>query len=206
VNLPTRIDSFTGPWAFLSNFAPGEVQLWVTADGMVYAHEVPDAVIEVYASVEHAYQAAKTLNAAVREKFRFAGVTPGRAKKMGRSLKLRPDWEEIKVGLMRDLLMQKFRASILKRKLLSTFQAELIEGNYWHDTFWGVCMGKCDFPHAPLGENWLGRLLMEVRQFYGLGTLEPMCKHGKTKRQECDLCAGGFDNASPQIMEDEDVS
>ena len=94
MNLPIRIASFTGPWAFLSNFAPGEVQLWVTADGMVYAHEVPDAVIEVYASVEHAYQAAKTLNAAVREKFRFAGVTPGRAKKMGRSLKLRPDWEE----------------------------------------------------------------------------------------------------------------
>jgi len=203
VNLPTRIDSFTGVWGFLSNFAPGEVSLWVTADGEVYAHEVPDATVEVYASVEHAYQAAKTLNAAVREKFRFAGVTPGRAKKMGRSLKLRPDWEEVKIDIMRGLLMQKFRPSILKRKLLSTFQAELIEGNYWHDTFWGVCMGKCDFPHAALGENWLGRLLMEVRQFYGLGITEPMCKHGKTKRQECGSCAGGFDNASPQIVEDE---
>jgi len=153
LKLPTKIDSFTGPWAFLSNFSPCEVLL----DG------------EKYASVEAAYQAAKTLNAAAREKFRFLGVTPARAKRMGRSLKLRPDWEEVKVGIMRDLLMQKFRPSILKRKLLSTFQAELIEGNYWHDTFWGVCMGKCDFPHAPLGDNMLGRLLMEVRRHYGLG-------------------------------------
>ena len=169
MNLPTRIDSFTGAWGFLSNFAPGEVKLWVTADGMVFAREVPDATVEVYASVEHAYQAAKTLNAASREKFRFAGVTPARAKRMGRSLKLRPDWEEIKVGIMRDLLMQKFRPSILRRRLLSTFQAELIEGNHWHDVFWGVCMGKCDFPHAPLGDNMLGKLLMEVRQHYGLG-------------------------------------
>ncbi len=202
MNLPTRIDSFTGVWGFLSNFAPGEVSLWVTADGEVYAHEVPDATVEVYASVEHAYQAAKTLNAAAREKFRFLGVTPARAKRMGRSLKLRPDWEEIKIVIMYDLLLQKFKPSIPRRKLLSTFQAELIEGNHWHDTFWGVCMGKCDFPHAPLGGNWLGRLLMEVRQFYGLGKVEPMCKHGKNKRQECGLCAGGFDNASPQIAED----
>jgi ribA/ribD-fused uncharacterized protein len=190
LKLPTKIDSFTGPWAFLSNFSPCEVLL----DG------------EKYASVEAAYQAAKTLNAAAREKFRFLGVTPARAKRMGRSLKLRPDWEEVKVGIMRDLLMQKFRPSIPKRKLISTFQAELIEGNHWHDTFWGMCMGRCDSPHAPFGENMLGRLLMEVRQFYGLGGVEPTCKHGKTKRQECGSCAGGFDNASPQIVEDEDVS
>jgi ribA/ribD-fused uncharacterized protein len=153
VKLPTRIDSFTGVWAFLSNFHPSEVYL----DGVVYA------------SVEHAYQAAKTLDLKQREKFCFLGVTPARAKKMGRSLKLRPDWEEVKIGIMRELLMQKFSPSIPKRKLLSTFQAELIEGNYWHDTFWGVCMGKCDFPHAPLGENWLGKLLMEVRKHYGFG-------------------------------------
>jgi hypothetical protein len=43
---------------------------------------------------------------------------------------------------------------------------------------------------------------MEVRQFYGTGKIEPTCKHGKNKRQECGLCAGGFDNASPQIAED----
>src|SRR5208282_6927409 len=187
MNLPTKIDSFDGPWRFLPNFPECEV----TLDGVKYR------------SVELAYQAAKTLDLKQREKFTYEGVTSGRAKQMGQALKLRSDWQEVKVGIMRDLLMQKFKPSTLRRRLLSTFQAELIEGNHWHDVFWGVCMGKCDFPHAPLGENWLGRLLMEVRQFYGLGTVEPMCKHGKTKRQECEFCAGGFDNASPQIVEDE---
>jgi ribA/ribD-fused uncharacterized protein len=143
--LPTIIDSFSGPWGFLSNFAPCEVLL----DGVAYP------------SVEHAYQAAKTLKLEQREKFLLNGVTPAMAKRMGRGVKLRPDWEEVKVGIMRDLLMQKFRPTILRRKLLSTFQAELIEGNRWGDTFWGVCNG--------VGENWLGKLLMEVRQFYGLG-------------------------------------
>lgn len=145
MKLPTRIDRFWGEWGFLSNFAPCEVWL----DGVKYP------------SVEHAYQAAKTLDLEQREKFLLNGITPGMAKRMGKTLKLRPDWDGVKMGIMRDLLMQKFSPSILRRKLLSTFQAELIEGNTWGDTFWGVCDG--------IGENWLGKLLMEVRQHYGHG-------------------------------------
>ena len=146
MKLPAKIDSFSGPWGFLSNFAPCEVLL---DDGVTYP------------SVEHAYQAAKTLDLGKRLNFVLTGITPSMAKQMGKKLKLRPDWEEVKVGIMRDLLMQKFNPSILRRKLLSTFQAELIEGNWWNDTFWGVCNG--------VGENWLGKLLMEVRQHYGHG-------------------------------------
>ena len=145
MQLPTKIDSFSGTWGFLSNFAPCDVWL----DGVKYT------------SVEIAYQAAKTLILKQREKFLLNGVTPAMAKKMGRGLKLRPDWEEVKVGIMRDLLMQKFNPTILRRKLIATFQAELIEGNFWGDTFWGVCRG--------VGENWLGKLLMEVRKHYGSG-------------------------------------
>jgi N-glycosidase YbiA len=99
-------------------------------------------------------------------------VKPGDAKRMGRRLKLRPDWEEVKLGIMLDLLRLKFRPVILKPRslgpTLSTFQtsltgrlmatgeAELIEGNDWSDHFWGVCMG--------VGENHLGKLLMRVRK------------------------------------------
>ena len=163
MNLPTKIDSFDGPWRFLSNFSECEV----TLDGVKYR------------SVELAYQAAKTLDLKQREKFTYEGVTSGRAKQMGQALKLRSDWQEVKVGIMRDLLMQKFKPSILRRRLLSTFQAELIEGNHWHDVFFGICYGglsdgfngrKCrEWPHEPYGENWLGKLLMEVRRYYGFG-------------------------------------
>ena len=153
MNLPTEIRSFSrdGSWAFLSNFYPCQV----TLDGVEYG------------SVEHAYQASKTLNLKEREKFLYAGVTAGRAKAMGRTVKLRSDWEEVKVGIMRDLLMQKFHPTILRRKLLCTFTANLVEGNNWHDVFYGVCDGTCrQGPHEPFGENILGKLLMEVRAYY----------------------------------------
>ena len=155
MKLPTEIRGFFGEWRFLSNFHPCNVIL----DG------------EVYPSTEHAYQAAKTLNPREREKFRYAGVAPKDAKRMGRALKdsgkQRPDWTEVNIGIMRDLLMQKFYPTILRRKLLCTFTAELIEGNNWHDCFYGVCDGTCkQGPHEPFGENILGKLLMEVRTYY----------------------------------------
>jgi ribA/ribD-fused uncharacterized protein len=152
MNYPTEIREFHGDWGFLSNFYPCSV----TLDGVVYE------------SVEHAYQAAKTLNLTEREKFLYAGVTAGRAKRMGGGVTKRPDWETVKVDIMRDLLMQKFYPTILRRKLLCTFSANLVEGNWWHDIFWGVCEGTCkEGPHEPTGENWLGLLLMEIRRHYG---------------------------------------
>jgi ribA/ribD-fused uncharacterized protein len=155
MDLPVLIDRFKDPWGFLSNFYPCSVVL--------------DEV--TYPSVEHAYQAAKTLNLKEREKFLYAGVTAGRAKRMGKAIsdsgKLRPDWKEVNIGIMRDLLMQKFYPTILRRKLISTFTAELVEGNNWHDLFFGVCDGTCrQGPHEPEGLNHLGRILMEVREYY----------------------------------------
>jgi len=132
------INSFTGPYHWLSNFYPCSVYL----DGLEYL------------SVEHAYQAAK-----FHPDFRsvFWGGSAGRAKRNGKlTLGKLPDWRENKVRTMKHLLEQKFSTKELQQKLIDTGDQELVEGNHWGDTFWGVCNG--------VGENNLGKLLMGVRQ------------------------------------------
>jgi ribA/ribD-fused uncharacterized protein len=116
------------------------------------------------ATVEHAFQAAKTVD---YNDFHVIMTArgPGEAKGMGRDrrLEIREDWDTIKIGVMYMLLTQKFSHPELREKLLATGDAELIEGNTWHDNIWGSCicgsMPRC----AGEGENWLGRLLMQVR-------------------------------------------
>jgi ribA/ribD-fused uncharacterized protein len=109
-----------------------------------------------YPTVEHAYQAAKTENLRAREQFQITGsLTAGQAKRMGALLDLRPGWNAMKVGIMYQLLLEKFTYVDLRLKIISTTDAELIEGNDWGDTFWGVCNGE--------GENLLGKCLMMVR-------------------------------------------
>lgn len=131
------IAEFQGEYRFLSNFWPVSVRL----DGVVYA------------SVELAYVASKTTDKAAREK--IVGMTPGQAKRFGRTLRLRADWEAVKLGVMEDLLEQKFAHPTLRAALIATGDQELQEGNTWGDTFWGVCRGK--------GQNHLGKLLMKIR-------------------------------------------
>lgn len=131
---------FTKEYRFLSNFQAATVEY----DGLEYP------------STEHAYQAAKTEDAAQRRRIREA-QKPGDAKRLGKQVKMRTDWEQIKVGVMKDLVRQKFtKHKELKEKLLATGDAYLEETNTWNDTFWGVCKGK--------GQNHLGKILMEVRQ------------------------------------------
>ena len=143
---PGRIDDFRGAYHFLSNFASAQVVL----DGVTYP------------TLEHAYQAAKTLEPEGREQIRAAS-TPDLARKMGRKLAMRPDWPEVKVEVMRDLVRQKFEGRPdLHDLLLATGEAELVEGNTWHDNFWGDC--RCSRCAATTGLNWLGRLLMEMRE------------------------------------------
>jgi len=108
-----------------------------------------------YPSTEHAYQAAKGLDASYKKKVREA-KTAGDAKRLGKTVQLRPDWEQVKLDYMRYLVWYKFGMyPDLGQKLLDTGDAELIEGNTWGDKFWGVCRG--------VGENWLGKILMETR-------------------------------------------
>lgn len=143
-----KIDSFSGKYRFLSNF----YRCYIEYEGITYP------------SVEHAYQAAKTLSK--NERSRIAAMsTPGEAKRAGRQVKLRADWEQVKVAIMLELLRKKFDPDALgayapnetkAAALLATGDAELIEGNTWGDRFWGVCGG--------VGENMLGKLLMQVRE------------------------------------------
>jgi hypothetical protein len=134
---------FQGEYRWLSNFWPAPV----SHDGIRYA------------SVEHAYQAAKTLDFAKRWEISQVD-SPSEVKRIGKALPLRPDWEQAKFLIMRELLVQKFvRYPDLRKKLLATGDAELVENNLWGDKIWGVCRG--------VGENHLGRLLMAIRKELG---------------------------------------
>ena len=127
---------------FLSNFAPSKVKF----EG------------ETYPTVEHAFQAAKTSDKAERSEIRNA-PSAGVAKKLGGKVKLRRDWESVKVSIMENLLRQKFSSEHHKKWLLDTETQVLVEGNTWHDNFWGVChCSRCDN-----GKNNLGMLLMKIR-------------------------------------------
>lgn len=133
-----RIDQFRGDHFFLSNFYLCPIKL----DGVMYP------------SVEHAYQAAKTLDPVFRDMIREA-IKPSYAKRIGRSVPLREGWNDIRLDVMRELAWQKFEIPALREALLATGSAELIEGNDWGDTFWGVQRG--------VGENHLGLILMNIR-------------------------------------------
>ena len=134
-----EIRTFKNKNAFLSNFYP----VFVYYEGMRFP------------SVEHAFQAAKTNDLETRKLFMIA-PTAKDAKRLGRQVKLRKDWDSVKVNVMEMLLRQKFARPALREQLLNTKDSMLIEGNNHGDTFWGVCKGT--------GENYLGRLLMKIRQ------------------------------------------
>lgn len=130
------IDSFTDDYNFLSNFYPCRIE--------AYGY--------CFNSVEAAFQAAKCLSRAEE----FTTLSAASAKRLGKKVELRPDWEKVKLDIMSDLLYKKFKNPELRGKLLATKDAILIEGNHWHDTYWGVCRGK--------GANHLGKQLMEIRE------------------------------------------
>jgi len=114
-----------------------------------------------YKSVEHAYQASKCDNEAEHDWIRLMD-SAGKAKRNGMKVRLRKDWESVKENIMLELLRVKFSDPELKKKLKDTKNYELIEGNYWHDNFFGNC--TCQNCKDIEGQNKLGKLLMQVRQ------------------------------------------
>jgi ribA/ribD-fused uncharacterized protein len=111
-------------------------------------------------TVEHYFQATKTDDLAAYNRVRVA-PSPGQAKRLGRLCVLRRDWEQIKLRVMRTALEAKFAPeSSLGEWLTATGDVLLVEGNDWHDTFWGVC--TCP-QHHDTGDNWLGHLLLARR-------------------------------------------
>ena len=142
-----NITSFRKDYFFLSNFYPCKIE---------YNNRV-------FKSVEHAFQAAKCDNENEQRIFLYLS-TPKEARSWGRKITMRADWDKIKLTIMKNLLWQKFSNNEnLKELLLKTKDAELIEGNTWNDTFWGVCNG--------IGNNWLGKILMEIRENIDKGDL-----------------------------------
>ena len=137
----TEIKGFENPqYRWLSNFYPIRMKM---ADGLTYG------------STEHVYQAMKSNSLEDRAKV-AASKTPGQAKRLGRRLKMREDWDQIKREIMKQILRVKFTHPILRQKLLDTGDAYLEETNHWGDTYWGVC--------HDVGLNQLGEILMEIRE------------------------------------------
>jgi len=135
------IKIFQGGHFFLSNFFPTTL----VHDGVNYP------------SVEHAFQACKTPD--IKERVRISNLaSPGQAKRAGRQVSLRSDWQEVRVTIMRMLVRKKFSKPQLANMLLKTGTEELIEGNTWNDVFWGKDLTTMH------GENMLGRILMEIRE------------------------------------------
>src|SRR5262245_4343955 len=107
-----------------------------------------------YQSVEHAYQAQKSLDPAIQKQVRDC-ATPATAKKLARQVPLRPDWDVVKDSIMLTLLREKFSQEPERSILLATGEALLVEGNYWHDNYWGDC--TCGRPACQgEGGNHLG--------------------------------------------------
>ena len=128
------ISRFRGNYDFLSNFYEHPV----TVNGITYRNS------------EAAFQAQKC-PARAKE---FTGLSGSEAKKLGRKVNIRPNWDLGRLGVMEEVLRAKFSDEELKQKLIATGDQELVEGNCWGDRYWGV---------DKTGENNLGKLLMKIR-------------------------------------------
>jgi len=140
------IDEFKGQYSCFSNFYPRQVK---------YKDKI-------YKTKEHAYQCQKATN---QEDFDsiFNSSTPFQAKQRGKQIQIKKYWNQFKVSIMKQIVLEFFKQhGDLKDILLSTNTFLLIEGNHWNDTFWGVCNG--------VGENHLGKILMEVREILRQGS------------------------------------
>jgi len=136
-----EIKGFFGEYRFLSNFH----QCPVYFEGSMYP------------STENAFMAAKTLD--LDERLQFRKIEPKEAKAIGRQIKLRADWEEVKYDVMASVIFDKFyRNKGIRQKLIDTGSAYLEETNHWNDRIWGVCEGE--------GQNHLGKILMRIRSFW----------------------------------------
>jgi ribA/ribD-fused uncharacterized protein len=141
-----EIKVFDGGYAFLSNFyhAP------LAYEGVIYQNS------------ESAFQAQKCIS--IIDKFQFANLEPGKAKRLGKKVLLRKDWEDIKDTQMYEIVKAKFLQNPhLRDRLLVTGDAYLEEGNVWNDTYWGTYKG--------IGENKLGKILMGIRTEFKKGLI-----------------------------------
>lgn len=137
------ISSFRGKYYFLSNFSDSRI----TING------------HSFLNAEAAFHSFKDLS----RQYEFKNLDPSSAKRLGRRVRLRSDWEEIKDDIMYQVVKDKFTQNeILRVKLLNTGDEYLEEDNVWHDNYWGVC--QCVKCQDKIGKNKLGKILMRVRE------------------------------------------
>lgn len=138
-------EGFRGEYSFLSNFTTLEKPL--CGDGLCFP------------TIEHFYQAMKTKDKALR-KVISEHPSKGLKKFVRENVKLREDWDEIKLQVMEYGLRWKYSDNnpVLKRKLIGTEGIRLVEWNYWGDIFWGKSIQTGE------GENNLGELSMKIRE------------------------------------------
>lgn len=137
------ITALTGKYRFLAN----EIACMISYEN------------ESYPSVAHAFHAAKTLDLTIRAKIKKA-TRFYEVRQLGRDANPRPDWKEVRLSIMEDLLRQKFNYPEFKKVLLSTGNEILINGNSRGETFWGAIRVE----HKWVGENNLGKLLTKIRE------------------------------------------
>lgn len=131
------ISEFRGKYYFLSNFYSSPIYY----RGMTFRN------------AEAAFHSQKDPSRAVE----FTRLNSSEAKRLGRRVRLRRDWEDVKDNVMFEVVMAKFGGSqTLTDALLATGDEKLVEGNTWNDRYWGVCDGK--------GLNKLGGILERVRE------------------------------------------
>ena len=136
-----KIGKFDGEYGFLSNFADAPI----IYDGIYYLNS------------EAAFQAQKTMDINIRKTFSY--LPPNKAKRAGRQINLRSDWEEVKEQLMYEIVLAKFTQNKdLRQKLIDTGEVYLEEGTWWGDRVWGIDL------KTGIGENKLGKILMRVRE------------------------------------------
>lgn len=161
------INKFEGRFRFLSNFYPCKIE----HKGIKYP------------SVEHFYVAMKVTEMQLLDGVYYTAAdfremisrisNPGDVKKIGSRVKIRKEWDDKKLEFMNWAVREKFKDETLSEMLLSTGDQEIIEGNWWHDNFYGSCScTKC----ANKGENHLGKILMQVREELKLANQKPSIK------------------------------
>lgn len=113
---------------------------------------------KVWPTSEQVYQAEKFEDEEMKEFIRTAPSAHEAFKYAQENKSKRVDnWDEIKLGIMKEILREKVKQHpYVKKKLIDSGDKELVEDS-WRDDFWGWGPNKD-------GQNHLGKLWMEVRK------------------------------------------
>ena len=139
------VSSFNDSYAFLSNFYYSQIKY----EG------------HTFMTLEHCFQAQKAVTDQDKRVI-MSAPTPEKARKLGNDMKLREDWEEVRLKILTECIRIKFEPdSTLADKLIGTGSKLLVDGNYSHEMFYGSCL--CDDHKNQPGQNILGKSLMRWR-------------------------------------------